>query len=296
MSYPYIAHQSCLNCQSPIVIKQKREKDNQFCSRICYNQFRRKGKPIKINLIGSHNVCLQCEKIFIPTRNTKGMYCSYACSNGAKAVEHKLTCKCCAKEFIIKNIAEIKRGHYQYCSNECRKRKYRINEFFFDEINDRSAYWLGFIWATFKNNKYNKITLHSKEELFSRFLEALDSNYKTLKLSNGKSSLNITSLKILSRLSDLGLKDQLYLEMPEISLDFYPSFIRGYFDSNQGFKYKDNGKDVWVLHGRSSKLMRNMSDYLGAKLVIDKGEWVIIAFDLSKISGTPSLQSKWETA
>jgi hypothetical protein len=222
------------------------------------------------------------------------MYCSYACSNGAKAVEHKLTCKCCAKEFSIKNIAEIKRGHYQYCSNECRKRKYRINEFFFDEINHQSSYWLGFIWASFKSNKYNKITLSSKEELFNRFLEALNSNYNILKLSKGKALLKITSLKILSRLSELGLRDIPYLEMPEIGEKFYPSFIRGYFDSNQGFKYKDNGKDVWVLHGHSSKLMRSINDYLGSKLVIDKGEWVIISFDLSKISGEPRLQSKWE--
>ena len=57
--YPYIAAQICQNCDSPIVVKQKRDKDNQFCCKECYNQFRRKGKPIKINLIGSHYVSVR---------------------------------------------------------------------------------------------------------------------------------------------------------------------------------------------------------------------------------------------
>ena len=152
---------SCKNCKDQIIPRYKRDKENLFCSRECYNQYRRRGKPIKINL--GHHICLKCEKIFIPTRNTKGMYCSYACSNGAKAVDHKVVCKCCGKNFSIKNIAEINRGHYQYCSNECRKRKYTINEFFFDQINSETAYWLGFIWSTLKEVKYNKIYLTSKK-------------------------------------------------------------------------------------------------------------------------------------
>lgn len=291
--YPYTATQTCQNCDSPIVVKQKRDKDNQFCSKECYNQFRRKGKPIKINLIGSHYVCLKCEKIFIPTRNTKGMYCSYACSNGAKAVDHKLICQCCNREFSIKNIAEIKRGHYKYCSNECRKRKYHINENFFNTIDENSAYWLGFIWATVRSNKYNKVSLLSKKELLARFNEALESNYPIKNSIDNKSMIRITSLRILSRLADLGIKDTIYMEFPDIPVDYHKDFIRGYYDSDCGYHYKDNGQDVVVLHGRSSKLMRSISDILKAKLVIDKGEWIVISFDFSKMNGSPKLESKW---
>ncbi len=292
--YPYIATQICQNCDSPIVVKQKRDKDNQFCCKECYNQFRRKGKPIKINLIGSHYVCLKCEKIFIPTRNTKGMYCSYACSNGAKAVDHKLICQCCNREFSIKNIAEIKRGHYKYCSNECRKRKYRINEDFFNIINEESAYWLGFIWATVRGSKYNKVSLLSKKELLVRFNEALNSNYPIKNSIDNKSMIRITSLRILSRLAELGINDIIYMEFPDISIEYQKDFIRGYYDSDCGYHYKDNGQDVAVLHGRSSKLMRSISDILKAKLVIDKGEWIVISFDFSKVDGSPRLENKWD--
>jgi len=292
--YPYIAAQICQNCDSPIVVKQKRDKDNQFCCKECYNQFRRKGKPIKINLIGSHYVCLKCEKIFIPTRNTKGMYCSYACSNGAKAVDHKLICQCCNREFSIKNIAEIKRGHYKYCSNECRKRKYRINEDFFNVINEENAYWLGFIWATVRSNKYNKVSLLSRKELLVRFNEALGSNYPIKNSIDNKSMIRITSLRILSRLAELGINDVVYMEFPDIPVDYQKDFIRGYYDSDWGYHYKDNGQDVAVLHGRSSKLMRSISDILKAKLIIDKGEWIVISFDFSKVDGSPRLENKWD--
>jgi hypothetical protein len=197
---------------------------------MCYDQFRRKGKPIKINLTGSHYVCLKCEKIFIPTRNTKGMYCSYACSNGAKAVEHKLICKCCAKNFIIKNIAEIKRGHYKYCSNECRKRKYSINENYFNSINETTCYWIGFIWSSIKSNDYKKIQLVSKKELLERFNNELSSSYPIKKYLN-KYRLNITSIHLINNLLMFGDLNN----FPDIPEKYNRDFIRGYFDSDNGY-------------------------------------------------------------
>lgn len=281
----------CKNCQDPIIVKYNRDRNNQFCSRECYNQYRRKGKPIKINLTG-HHICLKCEKVFIPTRNTKGMYCSYACSNGAKAVEHKVVCKCCGRNFSIKNIAEIKRGHYQYCSNECRKRKYTINEFFFDQINSETAYWLGFIWSTLKEIKYNKIYLTSKKSLLERFSKSLNSNYPIRSSFNNKHIIRITSLKLVNRLVDLGIKESLFLEFPDIPSDYKNDFIRGYFDSDNGYYYKDGDKNVFVMHGCSSKLMRSISNTLDSKLVTDKGEWISISFD-SRFDGIPKLEEKW---
>jgi hypothetical protein len=38
-----------------------------------------------------------------------------------------------------------------------------------------------------------------------------------------------------------------------------------------------------------------MSEYLNAKLVPDKGEWVLVSFNFKdKIDGAPRLESKWE--
>ena len=171
--------------------KDAKKKDSVGCwCKICYNQYRRRGKPIRISF-SSKFICLKCKKPFSPGRNTKGMYCSYNCSNGAKSVRHKLICGCCGKKFEINNIAEIKRGHYKYCSNECRKRKYRINESFFNDINETSAYWLGFIWATIYDSEYNKMKLVAKKNLLERFNLALGSNYPIKKSLNNKYRLKI---------------------------------------------------------------------------------------------------------
>lgn len=290
MPYPYLSENTCRNCEEPIIVKQKRDRYNHFCCKECYNIYRRNGE-IRIAL-GSHCICLRCKKKFIPTRNTKGMYCSYACSNGSKSVRHQLKCECCSKEFEINNIAEIKRGHYKYCSNECRKRRYKINERFFDVIDANSAYWLGFIWAVIKDNKYNSITILSKKDLLERFNQAFGSNYPIRKTRN-KFLIKIISLTLLSKLVELGINNALYLEFPDIDTQFNIDFIRGYFDSDWGYHYKDRGKDVAVLHGKSSKLMKFISEIINSKLIMDKGEWVSISFDFNKIDGTPRLDSKW---
>ena len=252
--YPYLSDRECQQCKELIVVRQRRDKDNQFCSKDCYNQSRRKGKPMKLNL-SSQYICLHCNELFHPTRNTKGMYCSYACSNGSKSIRYQLVCECCGKEFEINNIAEIKRGHYKYCSNECRKRKYRINEYFFKEINEKTAYWLGFIWATVRDSKYNKLFLLSKKELLERFNQDFNSNYPIKKSIQNKYALRITSLHLLSRLVELGINDKTYLEFPDIPASYHKDFIRGYFDSDWGYLYKNNGENIVSIHGKSSKLM-----------------------------------------
>jgi len=275
----------CINCNT-------NTKRARFCTRLCYNNYRKKGKPEKVNTKALHT-CIKCQIEFYPTRNTKGMYCSYDCSNGVKSVRHALVCKCCGKEFEINNIAEIKRGHYQYCSGECRKRKYNINEKFFDDINQSSAYWLGYIWSVIYDNRYNTVTLISKKEQLERFNLALNSNYPIKKSINDLSTLKITSLTILNRLVDMGLRHDLYLEVPPIPTIYYKDFIRGYFDSDNGYHYKDYGKDVITMHGKSSKMMRFISDYINGKLVSNNGEWAVISFDFQKISGTPNYHEKW---
>lgn len=293
MGYPYLSEKTCKKCGDYILIKQKRDKNNSYCSRFCYNADRR--KSIKINLRTGQNICLKCGKGFIPGRNTLGMYCSYACSNGAKSVRYQLVCKSCGKEFEINNIAEIKRGHYQYCSNECRKRKYKINELFFDKIDERSCYWMGFIWATSYQNKYNKLYLLSKSDLLERFNNDIDSTYPIKKSTNGKYTLKITSLKIINRLSEFGLRSDIYSEFPTIPEEYYKDFIRGYFDSDRGFLYKDIGKNVVSIHGDKAKVIRFISDYINSKLVFDKNESVSISFDFyEKINGYPRLEEKWE--
>ena len=285
---------NCQNCGDPIDVRYTRDEKNVFCTRECYELNRKKGE-VKIGSNSAH-ICMHCQKEFHPTRNTKGMYCSYACSNGSKSVRHGVACKCCGREFEINNIAEIKRGHYQYCSNECRKRKYRINENFFNEMNNVSSYWLGFIWSTLHYCKYNKMALLSTKENLERFNVAFDSTYpiKGTNLKSNKFTLKITSLRLLDKLAQLGLKESIYLEFPELPNIYYKDFIRGYFDSDNGFIYRDGGSNIVTIHGKSSKVMREISNFMTGELVVNNGEWAFITMDYNKMSGDPMLESKWQ--
>lgn len=251
----------------------------------------KRGRPLK--RIIEEKVCLTCDKKFIPLRYTKGMYCSHSCSGKSKIIIHKMKCVCCGKDFEINDSYELKRGHI-YCSNECRVRKFNINENFFNDINEISVYWMGFIWSTLFNSDYKKISLISNQNLLDRFLKALNSNYPVIKSINKKYRVKITSLSILDKLVVFGLSDILTLEFPDIPTEYHMDFIRGYFDSDNGFHYKDENGDVIVLHGKSSKLMKSISEKLKSNLVYSNGEWVSISFNTQKLfDGNIKLEEKW---
>lgn len=275
----------CKVCQKPLKYTAK------YCSDKCYNIDRQQGKPPKVDTKSLH-ICQNCDKEFYPTRNTLGYYCSYACSGATKSRRYKIICRCCGIEFEINNIAEIKRGHYRYCSTECRNRKYQINEFMFDDMNSTSIYWMGFIWSQVISTRYNRIKLVSNKSSLERFNKALSSSYPINK-GYGDYYISIVSLSLLKKLVDRGLRSDILIEFPNIPKEYINDFIRGYFDSNNGFHYKDGGKDVVALHGKSSKLMREISQIIDGKLVNNNGEWIVLSFDFIKIDGSPKNKEKW---
>lgn len=238
--------------------------------------------------------CLLCGKKFVPFRNNKGMYCSYKCSNGSKAVSYRRVCEYCNKEFFIKNKALINHGRYRFCSDDCRRRKYHIKHDFFDHINNESAYWLGFIWSTFHNILQQRIILCSKKELLERFNEAVGSTYP-IKPFGKKYTVTITSLNLLRTLSAYGLRKDKQMEFPEvINTTYVKDFIRGYFDTDNGYIFKEPKRCVVSIRGKSSKLIKYMAEYLKATLVYDKGDWVLVSFKFKKkIMGDPHLEEKW---
>jgi len=142
-------------------------------------------------------ICQQCGIEFIRTLNTRGLYCNQKCSQIASRVRHHVKCKSCGKDFFINNIAEIKRGHYQFCSTQCGNRKYKVNELFFEKINNNTAYWIGFIWATVNKFDYRSIRLLSDYHLLENLNKALSAEYPIRKSNNNKYKVTIFSTKIL---------------------------------------------------------------------------------------------------
>lgn len=61
------------------------------------------------------NICKICTKEFKPIHNSKGIYCSYICSNKGKEVRYKYQCNNCNILFISKK----KRNKIVFCSSRC---------------------------------------------------------------------------------------------------------------------------------------------------------------------------------
>lgn len=144
-------------------------------------------------------------------------------------------------------------------SNKINSRRYKINHDFFEKIeSEKTAYWLGFIYADgfLSNRKYQKvigISLGSRDKNhLAKFLEDTDANYlvKDYKTTSGYknnisySRVYITSEKMFSDLLKAGVleKKSLKLQFPTWMPSTLKShFIRGYFDGDGSFAKNSKG-------------------------------------------------------
>lgn len=134
-----------------------------------------------------------------------------------------------------------------------KKRKYTINEHFFDDINnEEKAYWLGFIFAdgyiTKRKNGQNIFAIKLSEiEPLQKISTAINSN-KPIGVYISKSGYNknkkyfqlsIISDHIVNTLEKLGCvqNKSLILKFPVINSILIPHFIRGYFDGDGSVFY-----------------------------------------------------------
>lgn len=143
-------------------------------------------------------------------------------------------------------------------SNKINSRKYTLNHNYFEHIDTHEkAYWLGFIYADgyLTNAKGSKkfgmaLSVKDKHHL-EKLNKCLSSNYpiKTYQQKHGFSNntqycrLLITSDKIFDDLVKHGVYENKtnILTKPNISEEFYPSFILGYLDGD-GSIFLNKGK------------------------------------------------------
>jgi hypothetical protein len=123
-------------------------------------------------------------------------------------------------------------------------RKYNLNEYFFHELNEKSSYWLGFLYADgyvrMKDGKSGELKLKLKSSdkgYIEKFLRDVESE-KPIKCGvDGKSeycSITLYSNIMVNRLFELGCvnnKTQKIL-LPKLNEPFMSHFIRGYFDGD----------------------------------------------------------------
>lgn len=237
--------------------------------------------------------CGYCGKEFYPTKYTSGLFCSRQCNCRSRRSTHLAICKLCGKEFEMYGLD--KRGWYQFCSDSCSNKSFEINDFLFNKMTNDSAYWLGYIWSQVAILDIKRLRIRGKEEMLTKFSEAIKSNYPLKNGVNKTKTITIYSSKLLNMLIELGLSNrQEDREFPhKIPFQYHNDFIRGYFDSDNGYIYKEGNKIISTIHIKSSRLAKQMNDIIGGKLSYSKGEWIIVSFDFQKFNGTPKNKNKW---
>lgn len=144
-------------------------------------------------------------------------------------------------------------------------RKYDLNENFFNELNEKSAYWLGFLYADgyvrIKDSKSGELKLKLKEtdkEHIEKFLNDIASN-KPIKCGiDGKSkfcSVSLYSNKLVKKLIELGCDNNKTqkIRLPKINEDLMNHFIRGYFDGDGSIYKVKNRPNSFVVSICSNK-------------------------------------------
>lgn len=181
---------------------------------------------------------------------------------------------------------------------------YPCNENFFDELNEESLYWLGFLATdgnVFKHNYSYEIQLKlAGKDLFhlERFKTSLNSlapihrkieKHKADEKGFNKDEyvayqISITSEKITNQLAKFNIvprKTHIY-RFPE-QLKDHPDvrhFIRGCIDGDGWWReYKNNGKDyvtnIFVGMCGTPEFVREMFDIIKDKCVIDSGSYYV---------------------
>lgn len=123
-------------------------------------------------------------------------------------------------------------------------RKYSFNEHFFDELNEKSSYWLGFLYADgytrMKDGKSGELKLKLKDtdkSHIEKFLTDIECD-KPIKCGiDGKSkfcSVTVYSNLLVNRLFDLGCVNNKTFKIifPNIEPNLIKHFVRGYFDGD----------------------------------------------------------------
>jgi len=170
--------------------------------------------------------------------------------------------------------------------------KYTINETIFDELNEKSAYLLGVIYADGNLEKnYSRLCISSKDYDWLLEMSRVFGNPPIRERNNSIGKwyvLSINRKKIVNALVNFGLTQNksLTMDFPDIPTEFIGHFIRGYFDGDGSIRRdKKRGYELDFACGSSKfakKLHKILNDniYNGFKLYHKrKNYWNIRGFN-----------------
>jgi hypothetical protein len=176
-------------------------------------------------------------------------------------------------------------------------RKYTLNENFFDNLNEKSCYWLGFLYADgyVRQRKSSELRLKLKEDdkpHIEKFIKDLDSNSPIKYYSDGKSNccyVSINSNKLVSKLFELGCVQnktqeiRLPSNMPNKLINH---FIRGYFDGDGSiYKLKSRSNSYKISICSNNNFIDDIYNFFNFGSIVkyeNYGLWIINKIDYIK--------------
>ncbi len=138
------------------------------------------------------------------------------------------------------------------------RRKYLLNEKFFDKWSPEMAYILGFWFADgyMRHEKSYRVVFSSRDyQLLIRIKKSLSSNHPIYQRGNNiEYQLIIYSKKVYFRLLNLGgrRRKSKIIKFPNVPHNYLADFIRGYFDGDGSVFY------VTYIHTKTMKLRREL--------------------------------------
>ena len=170
-------------------------------------------------------------------------------------------------------------------------RKYDLNKYFFDELNEKSAYWLGFLYADgsvrMKDGKSGELKLKLKDidrGHIENFLEDISSNHPIKcgisKKDNSKFCyVCVNSNYMIKKLFELGcVQNKTFkIRLPKLNNKLMSHFIRGYFDGDGSISRVKNRPNSFVVSICSNKIFnKDLVEYLNFGKIYDSDNFSVI--------------------
>jgi intein-encoded DNA endonuclease-like protein len=167
------------------------------------------------------------------------------------------------------------------------KRKYKLDENSFKNINEYSLYWLGFIAADGNlyinpnGNKIIQIGLHEKDRnhlvKFKKFLKTdkpiyfykSRRRYKNGYISTPEVKFNINSVTIFNDINSYGITPRKTFSMGVNGSLINRHFFRGLFDGDGSIYSNNHGTTCAIDLTGSNKILKEFNDFLNQNLNIN---------------------------
>jgi len=185
------------------------------------------------------------------------------------------------------------RSRHEQCIIENQKRSFKINHYYFDELDDIKAYWLGFLAAdgtVRKNRNEIKIGLKAQDAfLLKEFKTNLESEHP-LKFYKTKNNYEVVEFRFsserikkqLAYYSIVPNKTYIGITMKNIPDKYKLAFIKGFFDGDGSY----TANKVKIV-SYTENILKEIQDFIPQKSYIYYTNRNLYSLELSTI---PSLE------